>query len=125
MEKATLDKVLEDMKHGVYNFTKNGKCTRCGNCCTALLPMTKTEIKTVQKFVKKKRIKIVKHEGADLDITCPFYDDNEKSCIIYEKRPFICRTFVCNKSQNEIEWNKDRLSFDSRYQVYNLREVFV
>ena len=45
MEKATLQKVYEDMKHGVYNFTKDGKCTKCGNCCTALLPVTKQELK--------------------------------------------------------------------------------
>lgn len=42
---ATLEKVYQDMKHGVYNFTENGRCTCCGNCCTALLPMTKVELK--------------------------------------------------------------------------------
>ena len=50
MQKANLEQVLQDMKHGVYNFTKNGKCISCGNCCTALLPMTKTELKTIQRF---------------------------------------------------------------------------
>jgi hypothetical protein len=27
-EYATLEKVYQDMKHGVYNFTNNGKCKK-------------------------------------------------------------------------------------------------
>ena len=47
MKQTSLAEVLNDMKHGVYNFTKDGKCTKCGNCCTALLPMTKDELKAM------------------------------------------------------------------------------
>ena len=124
MRLRTLEQVYNDMKHGVYNFTENGKCTSCGNCCTALLPMTKEELKTIQRYVKRKRVKVVKHNGVGFDLTCPFRDDEKRICMIYEIRHFIRRTFLCNKPQNEIERNKDRLSFDSRFHVVNLRDIF-
>lgn len=124
MKKATLDQFYSDMKHGIYNFTKNGKCSSCGNCCTALLPMKKEELKAIKRYVKRKHIKAVKHEAVDLDLSCPFRDDEKRICMIYEVRPFICKTFVCNKPQNKIEWERDRLSFDSSFSVLYLREHF-
>lgn len=42
-KRVTLDEFWNDVKHGVYNFTKDGKCVSCGNCCTAILPVTKAE----------------------------------------------------------------------------------
>ena len=27
------------------NFTKNGKCSKCGSCCSNFLPLTQSEIK--------------------------------------------------------------------------------
>lgn len=32
---GTLQQAYEDMEHGVYDFTKNGKCSDCGQCCSA------------------------------------------------------------------------------------------
>ena len=75
MTQGTLYDFLECMKHGVYNFTDNGKCTCCGNCCTALLPMKKEELKAIQRYVKRKHINIEKHDGCDVDLTCPFRDN--------------------------------------------------
>lgn len=126
MEKASLQKVYEDMKHGVYNFTKDGKCTKCGNCCTALLPMTKEELKTIQRYVKRKHIKIVEHKDKDVqfDITCPFRNDELRICTVYEVRPQICRDFKCDKPQKKIDETKERYTYDNRFRVYNLREVF-
>lgn len=30
---GTLQQIYEDMEHGVYDFTKDEKCSSCGACC--------------------------------------------------------------------------------------------
>ena len=124
MQKANIEQVLQDMKHGVYNFTQNGKCISCGNCCTALLPMTKEELKTIQRFVKRKHLKIEKHTGADLDLTCPFRNEEKRICMIYHIRPQICRDFKCDKPQKKIDDAKEKFEYDNRFYTMNLREIF-
>lgn len=124
MERTSFEKFLNDLDKGVYNFTKNGKCIKCGNCCTALLPVSKAEIKTLQKYVKKHRIQKENHADVDLYFTCPFYDTEKKLCKVYEVRPMICRDFICSKMQKDIEISKQRFSFDNRYSVVNMREIF-
>lgn len=124
MKEGTLEQFYHDMEQGVYNFTKDGKCISCGNCCTALLPVTKKELKIIKRYAKRKHIKPVNHENVNFDLTCPFRDDEKKVCMIYEVRPFICRTFICNKPQNKTEWERDGLSFNSDFHVINLRLLF-
>ena len=81
----------------VQDFTCNGECSKCGQCCSAFLPLTRTEFKRLRKLAKKQGIYV--HEGADVDCTCPFLDGNNR-CSIYEDRPMICRLFTCH------EWQK-------------------
>ena len=109
MEKASLQKVWEDMKHGVYNFTKDGKCTKCGNCCTALLPITKQELKELQRYVKKHHIQIVRHEGG-IDITCPFRNDELGICMVYEKSHKSAETFAVINRRRKLMIPKKSLS---------------
>lgn len=123
MKQGTLLEILNDMKHGVYNFTKDGKCTKCGNCCTALLPMTKDELKTIKRYVKRKHIQIVKHTGG-FDLTCPFRNDELGICTVYEVRPQICRDFQCDKPQKKIDETKEQYKYDNRFHTVNLREIF-
>lgn len=122
---SSLEEFYRDMKHGVYNFTKDGKCTQCGNCCTAILPVTKEELKAIKRYIKKKHIKPVLHSGsADVDLTCPFRNDAEKKCNVYEVRPQICRDFKCDKPQKMIDGTKEHYSYDNRFHTVNMREIF-
>lgn len=122
---SSFEEVLRDMKHGVYNFTDNGKCTCCGNCCTALLPVTKEELKTIKRYIKRKHIKpVVHHEKVDIDMTCPFRNDAEKKCNVYEVRPAICRDFKCDKPQKMINGTKEKYNYDNRFHTVNMRSVF-
>ena len=123
MQRGTLEQVWQDMKHGVYNFTKDGKCSKCGNCCTALLPITKEELKALQRYVKKHHIQIVRHEGG-IDLTCPFRNDELGICTVYEVRPQICKDFRCDKPQKKIDDTKENYEYDNRFSIYNLREIF-
>lgn len=121
---GTFSDVLRDMKNGVYDFTKDGECSSCGACCSSLLPISEKELKVIKRYVKKNHIKPQKHIPPTVeptfDLTCPFRDDNNRICIIYSLRPQICRSFKCDKPQNDI-WATKR-EFHAKYRVVDMRE---
>lgn len=122
---GTLKDLWEDMQSGVYDFTENGKCIGCGQCCTNFLPLSSKDIKEIRRYIKKKHIKEQVHRPPmviDFDVTCPFRSDDEKKCLIYPVRPAICKSFVCNLPSKDIDNNKETLR--GRFQVYDMRELF-
>lgn len=99
---GTLDRYMDDVRHGVYDYTENGACRGCGSCCSNLLPLSVDEIKRIRRYVKRHSINAQKHliplAAAAFDLTCPFLDMSraEDKCTIYTVRPEICRSFVCS-----------------------------
>ena len=91
------------MDDNIYNFTKDGKCSGCGGCCSNLLPMSQKEVDVIHRYIKKHNIKECKHllpvATPALDMTCPFRDNYKKICTIYEVRPEICKQFICDNEQ--------------------------
>lgn len=84
-------------------FTANGKCSNCGKCCSNCLPLSEAEIKRIKAYIKKHGIKEQRHNFASgVDMTCPFRDERNKKCLIYEIRPAICREFMCNHTHEDI-----------------------
>lgn len=130
MQIGNFENVQKVKKHvkenGPYDNTKNGKCSQCGGCCGNILPMTKTEVQDIRKYITKHNIKEFKRVfplvNPILDLTCPFLDDNKKTekCRIYEVRPFICRHFVCNMQKD----NVPKEFFENEYELINVRETF-
>ena len=94
------------------DFTKNGQCSRCGSCCSSLLPLDFEEAKKLKDYVRDN--KIVPHaipEGDDVAyLQCPFLEKSGKpakaSCLVYDARPAICRIFSCGRKvmNNAAEW---------------------
>lgn len=86
----------------ITDFTNNGECSKCGNCCSRTLPMTQKEINQIRIYIKKHNIKRQVHivnvlKEASVDGVCPFLDDTkENKCTIYEVRPSICREYCCH-----------------------------
>ena len=129
---GSLEQVMKDFKGGVCDFTKDGQCIGCGQCCSNYLPLSHGEIKDIARLVKKRKLKPCSHSYAPLvvpvgwDLTCPFLDDskpNGHKCIIYEHRPLICRDFVCNK--HKIENRQTQNAFMMKdYIVLDMRETF-
>ena len=123
---GTIQQAIDDMKSGVYDYTDNGKCTSCGQCCSNLLPLSSKEIKEIRRYIKKKRIKPCKHFYPTavkmFDLTCPFRDNDKNICVIYEVRPAICRDFKCDKPKNEIRATKEL--YHGRYEAVDMRETF-
>lgn len=123
---GTYEDMIADMKDGVFDFTKDGECSCCGACCTNFLPMSEKEVKRVRAYVKKNRIKEQKHfvptAMPTLDFTCPFRNNVDKRCEIYEVRPAICRDFRCDKPKKNI-W-ADRSLYEGKYGIVFVRETF-
>lgn len=101
--------LLRDLSEtNVTDYTQNGKCSNCGECCTDLMPVTDSEISKIHKYLRSHNIKEQKMVVAvnAYDITCPFRDNIHKKCLIYEVRPSICRKFLCSQSYDEVDTNK-------------------
>lgn len=123
---GTLAEVCRDMNNGLYDFTKDGKCSGCGRCCSDFLPVSAKEIKEIRRYVKKHRIQEQKHNypsTVKFDLTCPFLDDSKEKdkCMIYSVRPEICRSFICNDPQGA---KKNKKLFHKRYTVVDMRKIF-
>lgn len=122
---STIGKIIEDMENGFYNFTDNGRCIGCGQCCSSLLPISEKDLRRLHRYVDKKHIKPVPRpfaQNAIFDLTCPFLDTtkSDKKCMVYPYRPEICMKFKCDKPSNE----KDKTKFHSLYKVVDLWQEF-
>lgn len=92
--------VYKDLK--ITNFTCNGKCSGCGECCGDILHLSKQEIKRIDQYLKKNKVEATpKCILFSYDNTCPFRDNENKKCKIYEVRPDICRVYKCDKTAKE------------------------
>lgn len=97
--KECIDKYIKEGYIG-EDFTCNGKCSKCGECCGIVLPIDQDDANKIQNYVIENRIfpqrqiLIMKCK-----LQCPYYTGNrEKGCSIYEARPKICRFYQCNKT---------------------------
>jgi Fe-S-cluster containining protein len=120
-----LEYVRKGMEDNLFNFTKDGKCSQCGECCTNLLPMSDKEIREVKRYILKHRIDEYRHllplTANTYDMTCPFRDNTNKKCTIYEVRPQICRSFICD---NEKRARIDRKLISHTRRIVMVREEF-
>lgn len=123
---GTIEQMLADMKSGIYDFTKDGECSNCGQCCSDFLPVSEREVAVIRAYVKKHGIREHKNrppvKEPVMDWTCPFRNNAERKCDIYAVRPAICRDFRCDKPKQEIMANKDL--YHGKYGVVNMRETF-
>lgn len=126
---SVLEYVRKGMEDNLYNYTKDGKCSGCGNCCSNLLPMSQKEVDAIHRYINKNGIKECKHllpvVAPVLDMTCPFLDTDKKSekCRIYPVRPEICKQFICDNEQrakhNRKLIGQTRTVVDVRKEFYN------
>ena len=111
------------MRYEVIDKTLNGKCSNCGECCSDLLPLSDEEVIKIKKYIKKHHIKEQRHNFLQgVDLTCPFRDEANKKCLIYDIRPAICKQFMCNHTQEDIK--KSKVSFHKQNKVVFMRNEF-
>lgn len=88
-------------------LTCNGQCSRCGNCCMPVIPLTIAEYKKIKTYILKNNItKVNPFDGNNFYCLCPFYDRDNKCCKIYSVRPAVCRDFKCDLPLKVIEDNR-------------------
>lgn len=120
-----LQSIQRGMEDNIFNYTENGKCSSCGNCCGNLLPMSRKEIDAIRKYIQKNAIKECKHlppvAKEPYDMTCPFRDNDQKICVIYPVRPAICRAFICD-SEKRAKHNRSLLR--QTREIVAVREEF-
>lgn len=101
MKQGDIEDMIRDFSSGVYDLTNNGECTKCGSCCSNILPMTKSEIEVIRKYIREHGIKqcrtLIPTVTPLSDMTCPFLDTKKDmdKCKIYQVRPKVCRDFIC------------------------------
>lgn len=107
MKSNSFKGMLSDFQNGTYDFTCDGKCIGCGECCSNILPLATKEIKEIKRYVTKHKIKQIKHGATvckeQLDLVCPFLDNSKDKdkCLIYPVRPMVCRMFICDPKQRK------------------------
>lgn len=107
----------------VTNFTCNGECSNCGQCCGDILPLSKSDISKIDSYLKKHKIEATpKNLLVAIDNTCPFRDEKNKKCKIYEVRPEICRVYKCDKTPQEVYKNREIVSFNKLQK--SMRDLF-
>lgn len=116
-----MPKTFRDLS--ITDFTCNGKCSCCGNCCGDILHLSKKEIKVIDEYLKKNKVEptprcvLVEYDG-----TCPFRDNKNKICKIYEVRPEICRVFKCDKTVKQVYEEREMTNFNKM--ARSMRNLF-
>lgn len=125
---ASFGELLQALSETQYqDFTVNGACSNCGACCSNLLPMTRREIDAIKRYIKSHGIKPQKHfipaRNPVVDMVCPFRDNANRRCVIYDVRPEICRAYRCDKAAHG-DFSGEMSGGFADYGLVNVRETF-
>ena len=115
MQVLSAEKYIYEQDNISEDFTVNGECSNCGECCSNCLPLTKGEITRIKRYIKENKIKPREHnnpllkEKPKYDMVCPFRDNIKKICTIYEVRPNVCKAYLCKNLANPNDDNMKSL----------------
>lgn len=98
--------VARDLATEPINLTDNGQCSRCGGCCSSVLPLSENDIAALKSFSAITGFEPRIPDGHDIVYAhCPFLVDNKttgtKDCAAYASRPAVCRIFICSNRNIE------------------------
>lgn len=76
--KTTVEEILKIVLNGTGKITDNsvcGECSKCGECCTNLLPISQNELDIIQRYVVEHKIRPQTHMLVMQNrLSCPYYD---------------------------------------------------
>lgn len=116
----------------IYGMIPETSCERCGTCCTVPQPAYIVEYLNMFRYVNKVMpekwpdiiagaVRYYFLELVDINLRCPFLD-GENNCLVYEARPFTCRTYglLGRRDENEkVRRNMEKLA-EKYLQEYNI-----
>jgi Fe-S-cluster containining protein len=86
------------------------KCQRCGNCCKSpfiVMENIKLDDGDPRELIRyytyhscepmEKEIQGKKVLAIRIPIPCKHFNQEQKTCMIYENRPVVCKEFFCKK----------------------------
>lgn len=95
------------MEPQTINFTNNGVCSSCGQCCGSLLPVTDEEMRVLKEYIDRNNIQpSLPEQSTFISLQCPLLqpasDIQPKArCKVYDVRPAVCRAFKCDQQQDQ------------------------
>lgn len=95
--------VARDLATEPTDLTDGGQCSRCGGCCSSVLPLGDEDIARLRSFIADTGFEPSLPDGHDvIYMHCPFLVEDKtagtKSCAAYDVRPGVCRVFICSNS---------------------------
>lgn len=125
---GSVHEMIEQFKNGKHDFTVNGKCSGCGECCSRILPLSGREIDRIRLYVKANNLK--PHRPTPplakptITMICPFMDGRkeENKCDIYDIRPDVCRDFLCTFESQDKKAHSRMLS--EQKQIVDMWDTF-
>ena len=125
--KTNMKEFLQHTSEGVITDMKNPNCINCIECCSIFSMITPKEYKTLRKYINNEGKEIFaqglnnwlesSYKHNSINLMCPFISKN-KRCLIYNKRPRVCREFHCSESLNKL--NKEEIMSQEHYSMLNL-----
>jgi Fe-S-cluster containining protein len=105
---------LFDQLNNVYAKLPSTTCKRCGTCCSDPPPATIVEFLNVYRYVRdnlperhqelvRKAAEFFFLDLVKVEMRCPFLNEEDNRCLVYEVRPFSCRAYG---QLTEEEFNK-------------------
>lgn len=104
------------------DYSVNGECINCNECCSVNLPLTRKEYKFFKKVIAvnikaiRNNYEIFMKKGLYY-LRCPFSDLESKQCQIYKDRPTICRIYHCHK---ELRYDEETIKLAKANTSHNL-----
>lgn len=92
----------------ISDFTNNGICSNCGECCSEFLYLDDDEIEKIDNYLKEHNI--TQNNKEEYNFKCPFRNDTLKKCDIYEVRPYICKMFKCDVPPEKAIITRDEIN---------------
>lgn len=93
------------------DLTVDGQCSRCGGCCSSILPVTDRELAEMKAYADRAGF-VPSIPGNPEDDTvymmCPFLQPKtvlttKRTCAVYDARPEICRSFICSNTNGRTQ----------------------
>lgn len=115
---------MENSTINIKNHTDHGICSNCGECCSDWLPLSSKDIRRIQEYLKSHKVE--RHNKPNCFIqynfTCPFRNNKEKKCDIYEVRPGICRVFKCDVPLEQAALTRDMI--EEKHPARSMTNIF-
>lgn len=104
-------------------YSARGTHEGCGQCCGRFLPLFPHEAVELRNIAKKVRVR--PEEEGSVDMNCPLLDESN-NCMVYERRPTICRAYDCSRHAAEgmaFAMSAADMGLQPGMTVYDMREV--